>query len=41
VLIGIETKDAAGFPRLFAKLEKAGFPYRDITGDPLLAEFLI
>jgi len=41
VLIGIETKDADAFPAFFKKLEAAGFPYRDITRDPVLAEFLI
>lgn len=41
VLIGIETKDADAFPAFLKKLEDAGFPYRDITRDPVLAEFLI
>ncbi|MEM9393867.1 MAG: threonine ammonia-lyase IlvA [Pseudomonadota bacterium] len=41
VLIGIETTEAESFQRLFARLEEAGFPYRDITEDALLAEFLI
>jgi threonine dehydratase len=41
VLIGIETKAAASFPALFARLDDAGFAYRDITGDETLAEFLI
>ncbi len=41
VLIGIETDDAANFETLFARLEAADFTYRDITNDPLLAEFLI
>lgn len=41
VLIGIETKDAANFSKLFAQLDAAAFAYRDITNDELLAEFLI
>ncbi|ABV95206.1 threonine dehydratase biosynthetic [Dinoroseobacter shibae DFL 12 = DSM 16493] len=41
VLIGIETKDAGAFEQLFARLDAAGFPFRDITEDALLAEFLI
>ncbi|MBD3763420.1 MAG: threonine ammonia-lyase IlvA [Rhodobacterales bacterium] len=41
VLIGIETKEAAAFPALFARMEAAGFVFRDITGDETLAEFLI
>jgi threonine dehydratase len=41
VLIGIETKDAANFTTLFARLDDAGFAYRDITADETLAEFLI
>lgn len=41
VLIGIETKDAGNFGSLFARLDEAGFVYRDITADPILAEFLI
>ncbi len=41
VLIGIETKDAANFERLFAKFDVAAFAYRDITNDDVLSEFLI
>ncbi|WP_319825211.1 threonine ammonia-lyase IlvA [Thalassovita sp.] len=41
VLIGIETSDAANFRTLFARLDGAGFTYRDITNDQILAEFLI
>jgi threonine dehydratase len=41
VLIGIETKAAANFTTLFARLDDAGFAYRDITADETLAEFLI
>ena len=41
VLIGIETKNTSSFDALFTKLENAGFPYRDITNDQVLAEFLI
>lgn len=41
VLIGIETKDAAHFPDLLARIEARGFACRDITNDEVLAEFLI
>ena len=41
VLIGIETTKAQNFRILFARLDAAGFTYRDITGDQILAEFLI
>ncbi|MEL6642865.1 MAG: threonine ammonia-lyase IlvA [Pseudomonadota bacterium] len=41
VLIGIETRDAANFDRLFRSLEDGGFVYRDITDDDTLAEFVI
>ncbi|MDQ7069669.1 MAG: threonine ammonia-lyase IlvA [Rhodobacterales bacterium] len=41
VLIGIETGDARNFDILFARLDGAGFSYRDITDDDILAEFLI
>jgi len=41
VLIGIETKQAANFDRLFGKLDAAGFVYQDITEDELLAQFVI
>ena len=41
VLIGIETKQAQQFEALAARMESAGFAYRDITGDEALAEFLI
>lgn len=41
VLIGIETREAAGFVELFGRMDAAGFAYRDITGDEALAEFLI
>jgi threonine dehydratase len=41
VLIGIETSDAANFGRLFARMEAAGFAYRDITLDETLAGFLV
>ncbi len=41
VLIGIETKHAMNFTTLFARLDDAGFAYRDITADETLAEFLI
>lgn len=41
VLIGIETKQAGNFHAFSARMEEAGFAYRDITGDEALAEFLI
>lgn len=41
VLIGIETRRAENFQRLFAQLDEAGFTYRDITEDATLSEFLI
>jgi threonine dehydratase len=41
VLIGIETREAASFARLFAQLDAASFAYRDITNDEILSEFLI
>lgn len=41
VLIGIETRDASRFPALFGEMTKAGFDHREITNDPVLAEFLI
>jgi threonine dehydratase len=41
VLIGIETKRPENFTTLFAKLDQAAFPYRDITSDGILSEFLI
>ncbi len=41
VLIGIETLEADNFSHLFARLDAAGFTYRDITNDETLAEFLI
>jgi threonine dehydratase len=41
VLIGIETSRAENFVQLFARLDAAGFDYRDITGDETLAQFLI
>ncbi len=41
VLLGIETTSAANFPALFARMEAAGFTYRDITEDETLAGFVI
>ncbi len=41
VLIGIETRHASSFARLFAAMEAQGLVYRDITNDDALAEFLI
>ncbi|GLK62692.1 threonine ammonia-lyase IlvA [Paracoccus kondratievae] len=41
VLIGIETTAPENLDRLRERLEAAGIGYRDITRDPVLAEFLI
>jgi threonine dehydratase len=41
VLIGIETKAAQNFQKLCARMDGAGFQYRDITADETLAEFLV
>ena len=41
VLIGIETTHAENFEHIQTKLRSAGFDYRDITKDEVLAEFLI
>ncbi|VVT10304.1 L-threonine dehydratase biosynthetic IlvA [Roseovarius sp. EC-HK134] len=41
VLIGIETTRPENFAPILARLDAAGFEYRDITRDEVLAEFLI
>ena len=41
VLIGIETTRPENFVHILRKLDDAGFDYRDITRDEVLAEFLI
>jgi len=41
VLIGIETRRPQDFETLFARMEAAGFVWRDTTNDTILAEFLI
>ena len=41
VLIGIETLRSENFEQLETKLHSAGFTYRDITDDDVLAQFLI
>lgn len=41
ILIGIETTAPENLERLRGRLESAGIGYRDITHDPVLAEFLI
>lgn len=41
VLIGIETARPENFGRIIEGLDAAGFDYRDITRDEVLAEFLI
>jgi threonine dehydratase len=41
VLLGIETATAENFPALRARLEAAGYDFRDITDDETLAGFVI
>ena len=41
VLIGIETTEPSAFAALERRMERLGFEHRDITDDPVLAEFLI
>ncbi|VDC21918.1 threonine ammonia-lyase IlvA [Pseudogemmobacter humi] len=41
ILIGIETKRPGEFAAFTARMDAAGFTYRDITDDEALAEFLI
>ena len=41
VLLGIETRDAGNFATLEVKMNAAGFSWRDITNDEVLAELLI
>ena len=41
VLIGIETTQAENIHALFARMEAAGFDYRDVTIDETLANFLV
>ena len=41
ILIGIETSAPQNLTALKTRLDHAGFVYRDITRDPVLAEFLI
>ena len=41
VLIGIETTSPANLDALSERLAARGFDWRDITGDPVLSEFLI
>ena len=41
ILIGIETNSPENLDRLRARLASAGIGHRDITADPVLAEFLI
>ena len=41
VLIGIEASDPENFSRIETKMASAGFAFRDITNDEVLAEFLI
>ncbi|MEP2782403.1 MAG: threonine ammonia-lyase IlvA [Pseudoruegeria sp.] len=41
VLIGLETKSAENFDRLFVQLKESGFSYRDITNDETLSAFVV
>ncbi len=41
VLIGIETRQAGNFDRMFARMNAAGLVWRDITLDETLADFLV
>ncbi|MGV6849102.1 MAG: threonine ammonia-lyase IlvA [Marinibacterium sp.] len=41
VLLGIETSTPENFDMLFARLDRAGFTYTDITGDETVAQFVI
>ncbi|MCH2076684.1 MAG: threonine ammonia-lyase IlvA [Rhodobacteraceae bacterium] len=41
ILLGIETRDASNFDRLFAKLDEAGFVFEDITDNETVANFVI
>ncbi|MGR3468900.1 MAG: threonine ammonia-lyase IlvA [Shimia sp.] len=41
VLIGIETERPENFARLFSAMEAGGFPYRDITDDETLGNFIV
>ncbi len=41
VLIGIETKAAENFVKLFARLDENGFTYTDVTNDDVVGEFIL
>ena len=41
VLIGIEARDPADFPRICGRMDEAGMVYQDITDNEALAQFLI
>jgi len=41
VLIGIETTHSGNIPALFARMDAAGFDYRDVTVDETLSGFLV
>lgn len=41
VLLGIETASAANFPALLARMEAAGYTFRDITDDETMGGFVI
>ncbi|MCT8158561.1 threonine ammonia-lyase IlvA [Pseudoruegeria sp. SHC-113] len=41
VLIGLETTQPENFPRLFARMNEAGFTFRDITNDETLSALVV
>ncbi|WP_118132889.1 threonine ammonia-lyase IlvA [Oceanicella sp. SM1341] len=41
ILLGIETKDPAGFPGLYARMEENGIVYEDITGNDTLMSLIV
>ncbi len=41
ILIGIEAKNTASFPLLFARMDELGYSYKDITNDESVASFII
>lgn len=41
ILLGVETSDPTNLTTLQARLDQAGFNYRDITNDDLLSELLV
>lgn len=41
ILLGIETKDPGNFDFLFERMLEQGFQMKDVTDDPVLADFII